>query len=247
MICAEHKVFITGGTRGIGLALAKAFLARGAAVAVCGQNAERVKEIGAQQPALTALACDLADVNALPAFVDRLRSVFGAPTILVNNAGVQFNHSWIETGKAEVVARLQKEISVNLASPLAMTALLLDDLIRGKETVVVNVSSLLALKPKRSAPVYCATKAAIRSFSQALRYQLESHPNVRVVEVLPPLVDTGMTEGRGKGKISAERAAAEIVSGLEGDRTEIHVGKAKLLGALHRLSPGLVGRLLRDG
>ena len=95
-------------------------------------------------------------------------------------------------------ARLEQEVRVKLASPLAPTALLLDDLVRSGAAAIVNVSSLLALTPKRSVPVYCVTKAAIRNFSQALRYQLEPHPHVRAVEVLPPLVDTGMIEGRGR-------------------------------------------------
>ena len=95
-------------------------------------------------------------------------------------------------------ARLEQEARVNLASPLALTALLLDDLVRSGAAAIVNVSSLLALTPKPSVPVYCVTKAAIRNFSQALRYQFEPHPHVRAVEVLPPLVDTGMIEGRGR-------------------------------------------------
>jgi len=244
---AQHRVFVTGGTRGIGLALAKALTARGATVAVCGRRAERIAAVREQVPSLVPFQCDLGDLGALPAFVDSLRSTFGTPTILVNNAGIQFNHAWPKTDPAEVVSRLTTEIGVNLTSPLALTALLLPDLIRGKETAVVNVSSLLALQPKRSAPVYCATKAAIRAFSQALRYQLEGHPNVRVVEVLPPLVDTEMTAGRGTGKISAERAAAEIVRGLERDQEQIYVGKGRVLRVLQRVSPGTVARILRDG
>lgn len=247
MNLAQHRVFVTGGTRGIGLELAKGLRARGSTVAVCGRDARRIAELQEQLPSLTALQCDLADLDALPSLVDRLRSAFGPPTILVNNAGIQVSHSWLTTEASEVIARLTTEIRVNLTSPLALTALLLHDLISAKEGAVVNVSSLLALKPKRSTPVYCATKAALRSFGQALRYQLDPHPNVRVVEVLPPLVDTGMTEGRGKGKISAAQAAEEILSGLERDKTEIYVGKAKLMRALHGLAPWAVARLLRNG
>jgi len=247
MDLAKHRVLVTGGTRGIGLALARALTARGADVAVCGRHAERLAEVGVELPAVTALKCDLSDPSSLLAFVERLRSTFGAPTILVNNAGIQFNHPWSTTDPKDVVDRLTKEISVNLTSPLALTALLLGDLIGGKETAIVNVSSILALTPKRSAPVYCATKAAIRSFSQALRYQLEEHPNVRVVEVLPPLVDTGMTKGRGKGKITAETAAEEIVRGLEKNQMEIFVGKAKVVRFINRVSPGMAARILKNG
>lgn len=247
MNLARHRVFITGGTRGIGFALAKTLMARGAAVAVCGRDAQRVKEVQSQLPSVSAFECDLAELDRLPNMLDSVRSSFGSPTILVNNAGVQFNHSWLKASTPEVVRKLMTEIAVNLTSPLTLTALLLDDLVKAEESAVVNISSLLAMKPKRSAPVYCATKAAIRSFGQALRYQLASYPHVRVVEVVPPLVDTGMTAGRGKGKISADQAAQLIATGLERDMTDIYIGKAKIMRILNRLSPATVGRLLRDG
>lgn len=78
------------------------------------------------------------------------------------------------------------------------------------------MSSGLALYPKTGAAVYCATKAALHSFSQSLRYQLEKTP-VRVVEVILPLVETPMTEGRGRGKISAAQAVDAMVTGLIAD------------------------------
>jgi uncharacterized oxidoreductase len=247
MDLTNHRVFITGGTRGIGWELAKALVARGAPVALCGRDEERLAEIRQQLPEVSALRCDLSDLDGLPAFVDELEEAFGSPTVLVNNAGIQFNHSWLDTPHHELMDRLRLEIRVNLTSPLALTALLLEDLARGSEAALVNVSSTLALSPKVTAPVYCATKAAIHSFTQALRYQLDAHPNVRVVEVFPPLVDTAMTQGRGTGKISPALAAREIVQGLERDKTEIYIGKAKVLRVLHSFAPGLVARILRGG
>jgi uncharacterized oxidoreductase len=240
-----HRVFITGGTRGIGFELAKALSARGIGVALCGRSEDRLAAIRKELPDVTALACDLADIDGLPTLIEELRAAFGSPTILVNNAGVQFNHQWLDLSGQDVVEQLRVEITVNLTSPLALTALLLEDLVRSPTAALVNLSSLLALKPKRSAPVYCATKAAVHSFTQSIRYQLDQHPHVRVVEVIPPLVDTGMTTGRGSGKISPAEAAAAIVAGLERDANEIYIGKAKVLRTLLRISPRLVGRILR--
>jgi uncharacterized oxidoreductase len=241
----DHRVFITGGTRGIGFELAKMLNDRGVNVALCGRSEARLAAIRAAHPQITALACELSDIERLPLFVDTLRSTFGAPTILVNNAGVQFNNLWLDMSRQEILETLRFEIAVNLTSPLALVALLLEDLIQSPAAALVNVSSLLALKPKRSAPGYCATKAALHSFTLAIRYQLDEHPHVRVVEVVPPLVATQMTAGRGKGKISPTVVAAEIIQGLERDATEIYVGKAKVMRAMHRLSPNLVARLLR--
>ena len=117
----------------------------------------------------------------------------------------------------------------------------------GKSAAVVNISSALAIVPKTSAPVYCATKAAIHTFSQALRYQMEdSLPAVRVYEVIPPLIDTQMTRGRGSGKISPRQVAIETFRGLASDQYEIPVGKAKLLRTLHRLVPSVVAKMLRN-
>jgi uncharacterized oxidoreductase len=115
------------------------------------------------------------------------------------------------------------------------------------EAAIVNVSSILAISPKRSAPVYCATKAAVRSFTQALRYQLaEQAPHIRVVEVAPPIVDTAMTTGRGRRKLRPEQVAAEALRGIEADRVEIAVGATKAVRWIYRLSPTVVEWPLRN-
>lgn len=112
----------------------------------------------------------------------------------------------------------------------------------------MNVSSGLALAPKASAPVYCATKAAVRSFTKALRYQCEdAAPNVAVVEAIMALVDTDMTQGRGARKMSAHDAAAEVVRGLQRGAPEIWVGRTRLLKTLLRLAPGVAERMMRNG
>ncbi|MEZ4457427.1 MAG: SDR family NAD(P)-dependent oxidoreductase [Gemmatimonadales bacterium] len=245
MDLTPHRVFITGGTQGIGLALATQLVPRCEAVAICGRNPERLADAARKLPAVVPFEVDLGDLDGLPAFVDRLRSRFGRPTILVNNAGVQFTDPWPGLDAAERVSRLRDEVGVNFLSPAALVALFLDDLIRAPAAAIVNVSSILALAPKRSAPVYCATKAGIRSFTKALRYQLDAAPHVRVIEVIPPLVDTAMTAGRGTGKISPDQAAREIVAGLEAGADEILVGKARTVSRLNRWLPGTVARILR--
>jgi uncharacterized oxidoreductase len=87
----------------------------------------------------------------------------------------------------------------------------------------------------------------LHCFTCALRYQLEDARHVRVIEVIPPLVDTAMTAGGGSGKIVPDQVAADIVAGLEADATDIYIGKAKTVRLLHRFLPGTVARLLRAG
>jgi uncharacterized oxidoreductase len=131
---------------------------------------------------------------------------------------------------------------------VALSAGLLPLLARQPSAALVNVTSGLALAPKRSAPVYCATKAAVRSFTRALRYQCEDGGlAVRVIEAIPPLVDTPMTAGRGRGKLSPERCAAEILAGVRRGAAEIPIGRTRLLRGLQRLSPALAYRIMRDG
>ena len=246
MDLSGHGLLITGGTRGIGLALAKACLSRGARVAVCGRSARRIDTQGEGLAGIVPFACDLSQASRLPTFVEEVRARFGPPSILVNNAGIQHNYLWPETPSDDIVLRVEREVRTNLTSLLALTGSFLPDLSSHPEAAIVNVTSALALAPKRSAAVYSATKAAVRSFSRALRYQLGEGSTVRVVEVVPPVVETEMTRGRGGHKMKPEKVARKIVRGLERDREEIWIGAARLLRILHRLSPALAARLVRD-
>lgn len=103
------------------------------------------------------------------------------------------------------------------------------------------------ISPKKSASVYCATKAAIHSYSKTLRYQL-SDTNVKVFEIVPPLVATAMTEGRGRTKkITAEQLAKEFLKGFKANRFEIYIGKSKLLKWVNRISPALADSIMKNG
>ena len=243
----RQRVLITGGTRGIGLEIARAMGSRGAAVATCGRGERRPASLDAFGKQVRHFSCDLTAADDLREMVERVKRDFGAPTVLVNNAGVQFNHSWTETPADDRVARARREIELNLVAPVVLTALLLDDLMAAPESAVVNITSILALAPKTSGPVYSASKAGLRSFTRGLRLQLADASHVRVVEVVPPLVDTGMTAGRGHGKMDPAEVADAVVQGLETGREEIWIGKARVVRALWSVSPGTVGRMLRAG
>jgi uncharacterized oxidoreductase len=240
-----QRVVITGGTRGIGRELARVFARRGAAVAICGRSDPDRVDLSDVAPTIRYYPCDLTEAVEVEQLARRLRSEF-RPTIVVNNAGVQFNHDWTEAGPADRLAWAQVEVAVNLLAPMRLTGLLLDDLLKEEEAAVVNITSVLALAPKRSAPVYCATKAGLRAFSRGIRYQLAAHARVRIVEVLPPVVDTAMTAGRGSGKMDPADVAERIVEGLERDEEEIWVGKARVVRLLARFAPNLVTRILRN-
>ena len=154
------------------------------------------------------------------------------------------NYDFYEDENA--VEKIDDEINLNLLAQIRLTKLFLPILMKQSKAAVINVTSALAIVPKESAPVYCATKAAMHSFSKSLRFQLEK-TQVKVFEILPPLVDTDMTRGRGKGKISPDHLAVEVINGLKKDDYEIRVGKVKFLFLIKRLLPSLSEKLIRQG
>ena len=146
-----------------------------------------------------------------------------------------------------LLQNLAQELAVNLEAPVALTAALLPVLASQPQAAVVNITTGLALAPKKSAPVYCAAKAGLHNFTRALRYQTEAAaPHIRVQEIVPPLVDTRMTAGRGSGKLSPEAVADAVVRAIESGRAETCIGKIRLLKWLLRLAPSAAYRILRN-
>ncbi|MUT66500.1 SDR family oxidoreductase [Paenibacillus sp. NEAU-GSW1] len=241
-----HTVLITGGAAGIGLALAEKFLEYDNEVIIVGRDTQKLDLVKAKHPRVIAYACDLADAAQQDALVERLYIEHPSLSVLVNNAGIQYNYSFLEKEPEAIAALVVHEIAVNLTSPVKLTAKLMPLLARQPEAAVVNVSSGLGLVPKESAPVYCATKAALHLFSKALRWQLEES-RIKVFEIIPPVVDTDMTRGRGKNKIKPEALAAEFFTYYTKDKQEVPIGKVKLLGILQRLLPSIPERILRKG
>lgn len=245
MNVSGNTVLVTGATSGIGRALALRLAALGNAVVAVGRDPARLAALAALQPgAVHPVACDLANPAELRGLAQQMTRQFPQLNVLVNNAGVQYNYRLGE-GHDEELARIAHEIQLNLTVPAQLTSLLLPGLRRQPAAAVVNVSSGLGLVPKQSAPVYCATKAGLHLFTKALGYQLAGS-SVRVMEVIPPLVDTPMTAGRGTGKISPDQLVDEFLRGFARNRREINVGKVKLLRLVQRLSPALADRLLRN-
>ena len=243
----NHTALVTGGSAGIGLAIARRLLELGNRVAICGRGQRALDAAVAAHPGLTAIRCDVGDAAELGRLHREVEQRLGGLSLLVNNAGIQLNYDFTRVEPGEVMRRVDAELAVNLAAVAKTTALFLPLLRRAGEAAVVNVSSGLGLVPKKAAPVYCASKAGVHLFTRALRWQLEdSGLDVKVFEVLPPLVDTAMTAGRGSGKLAPEDVADALVRGLSRDRFEIPVGKVRLLRWIDRFAPALAERALRN-
>lgn len=247
MRLTNHTALVTGGATGIGLALARALLRLGNEVAICGRRQDALDAAVAAHPGLVAFRCDLGDAGEVRRLAAEVERRLGGLSLLVNNAGIQLNYDFTREPAEAVLRHVDEELAVNVAAVAKTTALFLPSLGRAGGAAVVNVSSGLGLVPKKSAPVYCASKAAVHLFSRSLRWQLEDAGlDVKVFEVLPPLVDTAMTAGRGAGKLAPDAVASAVLDGMRRDRLEIAVGKVRLLRWIDRFAPLLAERILRN-
>ena len=238
MDLTDKNVVITGSTDGIGREVADQLNAAGANVIICGRSADKCA--AAEQAGFRTIQCDL----GTPEGCDALISAYSDPMldILINNAGMSVETPITADAPLDV---LEQEMFLNYHAPVRLIAGFMPKLQAASEAMIVNITSGLALAPKASSPGYCASKAALRSFTKSLRYQLADTP-IHVIEALPPMVDTAMTAGRGTArmKISPQECAAEIISGMRNNRDDIYIGKTKLLKRVQRLSPGLADRIM---
>lgn len=199
MDLAGNVVCITGGTSGIGLAIAERFVAAGSTVIVCGRRQALLQEIESRHPGkVHTRQCDVADPAQRVALRDWVVANFPKTNILINNAGIQryiddiaADEDWNETWS---------EVEVNLGAPIHLCHLFLPHLRAAERPAIISVTSGLSFVPKVDVPVYCSTKAALHSFTLSLR-ELERRAAaaaggaaaaVRVVEVVPPAVDTDL-------------------------------------------------------
>ena len=231
MEIAGKLALVTGGTDGIGIEIARQLMARGASVIVCGRRQALLDAATAE--GMEAIAADLSSGEGVAALVAAVKD--RPLDILINNAGASADY---DLAQAIDLSVNDRAIFLNLNAPIQLAALLVPGLKTRPEAALVNVTSGLAIAPRAGGPVYCATKAGLRSFTKAIRYQLRG-TNVRVIEALPPVVDTQMTAGREGGKMSPAECARQIVEAIARGKTEANVGMVKILKAVFSLSPRL--------
>jgi len=189
-----NTVLITGGSSGIGLALAEGFAARGSRVLVCGRTEEKIRQAQQRVPGIAYLKADVADEADRRRLLDWVKAEHPNTNVLVNNAGIQCRVQLTDGAEAIDTG----EIAINLEAPIHLTALFLPHLLRqaeqGQSPAIINVSSGLGYVPLAATPIYGATKVGLQAFTQALRHQLRG-TGIKVVDVAPPSVDTALFRG----------------------------------------------------
>jgi uncharacterized oxidoreductase len=231
-------VLVTGGTDGIGAQLIRQLRGKGASVITQGRNPERVAATRAA--GFEVIEADLSNRDGVETV---LAAVAGREIdILVNNAGAGVDHDFREPDLPDCDAS-EAAVYLNLNAPIRLISALMPMLKSRPEAMIVNVTSGLAIAPRAGGPVYCATKAGLRSYGQALRFQLKD-TRVHVLEALPPVVETKMTAGRGSNKMPPEECARQFVVAMEANADEANVGIVKLLQVVHSISPALARRIM---
>ncbi len=228
MKTSGNTILITGGGSGIGFETAKLFAQNGNTVVITGRDENKLKRATAQLRNVHYIVADVTNASDIKRLVNRINTEFPELNVVMNNAGRAIIHKISESPEASSIAR--EEMETNYFAVIELTAKLLPVLKRSLEAAVINVSSIVAFAPGLSLPTYSASKAALHSYSQSLRLSLGVNANVKVFEVMPPLVDTEFAKDLPSDKkISPAEVANAIIESLADNKYEIHVASTQQL------------------
>lgn len=241
MHITNKTIVITGGTSGIGYQLVRQLYGQNSLI-IISRSSEKLSALKNEFPNVSIFQADLSKISELELLVDKVIKKHTFIDILINNVAVQYTPYIIDDDFD--YASISTEISLNFTSICSLCYLFLPAMIKDSRSAIVNINSGLGLVPKTSSAIYCATKAGLNSFSKSIRYQLEN-TNIRVFQSFLDIVDTSMTEGRGKNKMTAEQAAKDILSGVKTDDFDHYIGKVKWLKLLLRFMPSIATKILK--
>jgi uncharacterized oxidoreductase len=232
-------VLITGGTSGIGLALADAYIKRGATVVVCGRSEATLERFSDAHPDALAIRADLTVGEDRLAMLDTIARRYGWLDALINNAG-----SFIErdfTTGPNPTQDVESEVALNLTAPIQLTGEVLQRW--SSLAAIVFVTAGYALVSPTRAPTYGAVKAGLHGFAEGLRRQL-ALKGTHVLELLPPLTDTPMNANVAGKKMSPAEVAAITLKALDRRQPMALPGPTKLLPMMLRIAPNAIKRLV---
>lgn len=224
-----NTILITGGGSGIGRGLAESLHALGNQVIIAGRRQHALNETTAANPGMKSLALDIENPAAIREFAARAVAEFPSINVLINNAGIMRVERLL--AQQPDLADAETILTTNLLGPIRLTAALLPHLQKHPHAAIINVSSGLAFLPLALTPTYCATKAAMHSYTLSLRYQLRS-TGIEVLELIPPYVQTDLMSGAADPRaMPLKEFIAEVIEILKQQPTppEICVENVKRL------------------
>jgi uncharacterized oxidoreductase len=186
MNISGNTILITGGGSGIGRALAEAFHKAGNQVVIAGRREQLLHEVTSANPGMEALVLDIQDKADIAAFASQAVESFPALNVVIHNAGIMRPEA---AATGDFLATAEDTIATNLLGPIRLTAALLPHLLAQPRSAILTVTSGLAFVPLATTPSYSASKAALHSWTMALREQLKA-TSVEVIEIAPPYVQT---------------------------------------------------------
>ncbi|OBH34479.1 oxidoreductase [Mycobacterium sp. E342] len=226
MKLTRNVVLVTGGGSGIGRGLAESLHRLGNRIIIAGRRREALQAAAAANPGMEYLQLDQGDPASVSRLAAEVANRHPGLNVVINNAGIMHTENLVAGGTAAA----EETVAVNLLGPIRLTAALLPTLLGRPDAAIVNVTSALAFVPKAVAPTYCATKAALHSYTESLRHQLRDTA-VEVIEIIPPRVETEMQRGLGNAPhaLTLDAFVAETISllGAQPGAAEVVVDAAR--------------------
>lgn len=239
----QSTILITGGTSGIGLEMVKQLIDEGAKLIITGRNLEALGKVKKQHPGVHAFQSDVSKPDEITRLYEAVVERFPSLNIIINNAGAMRLMD-VQEADFDSLTGITREIDINLKGTIPMVYQFLPHLLKQPAAAIVNVTSGIALMPYSSAPIYSASKAGVRSYTQALRMQLED-TSVKVFEIVPPGVNTNL-QNEWKVKpdprqmMDVDKMVRVAVTGLKKDKPEIKPPLINIIKLMSRLAPGLL-------
>lgn len=236
----QKSVLVTGGGSGIGLAIARAMHHAGAHVVITGRDMGKLDRARDELSGITAIRADLTDRAEREQLITAVLAAGRTLDILVNNAGIM---QYFELAADRALDRLDDELELDLHAPIHLATALLPHLLTRPEAAIVNVTTGLIYAPFGRTPGYSAAKAGLHAFTRSLRWQTRA-TRLKVVELMPPAVETELTRRYDGAKIKPDRVAADLMHALANDRDNVRPGQTKALYAMSRMAPDFMFRTL---
>ncbi len=242
----NSTILITGGSSGIGLEFVKQLTEQGSTLIITGRNIDALDQAKAQFPNLHTFQSDVSNPRDIGLLYQQVTQQFPQLNMIINNAGQMRLINLRDTSLD--LENINREVAINLTGTIQMVHQFLPHLLKQKSAAIVNVSSGIAFMSYSAAPVYSATKAGVRAYTQALRLQLEDTA-VKVFELIPPGVKTNLQNEWVKQPnqnmmMDADKLVKAAVKDLKNDQLEIKPGLVKFLKAMSRIAPN---QLLKIG